>query len=70
MNTNINDLKTFLPIIIPYLIVHFILVIISLRNIYKNKKVKNLNIPIWIIIIIFFQIAGSIAYLIAGRVEE
>lgn len=70
MNTDISKIGEFLPIIVPYILLHFILVLISLRSIYKNKEVKNLSIPIWVAIIILFQVGGSIAYLLVGRVEE
>jgi len=59
----------FLPIILPIILLHLTLVIISILNISKTKKVKHLTIPIWIIIILFLQIFGPICYLFVGRVD-
>lgn len=71
MNTNFDQLKeigidNLLPILIPYFIVTLLLVLISLFDIYKRKNI--LKFPwFWLIIVIIFNLIGSIIYLLLGR---
>ncbi|MFW3609793.1 PLDc N-terminal domain-containing protein [Staphylococcus caprae] len=71
MNTNFDQLKeigidNLLPILIPYFIVTLLLVLISLFDIYKRKNI--LKFPwFWMIIVIIFNLIGSIIYLLLGR---
>lgn len=65
-----NNISESLPIVIPAVLLHLGLAIFSLINLYKHRKVKRLNIPLWIVIILFVQTIGSICYLLLGRVDE
>lgn len=50
----------------PILILQLGLVIYCLVDIRKNG-VRNLNIPAWVVIVLFINMFGAIAYLIFGR---
>jgi len=58
------DTQTMILLVIPIIVIHVILVVINLLNIKKKTRTKFLTKSIWIIIIIFIQIIGSIAYMV------
>ncbi|MGX8796219.1 PLDc N-terminal domain-containing protein [Fusibacter sp. JL298sf-3] len=64
-----TDLKNLLPIVVPFALLHFGLAIFCLVHLYKRKKVRVLNVPIWVLIILLIQTFGSIGYLLFGRVD-
>ena len=60
---NLNYIWLFVPVIV----INLILVIVSLRDLFKNRRVRYGSIVIWILIILFIQIIGPIRYLTIGR---
>ncbi|ADC86955.1 PLDc_N domain-containing protein [Staphylococcus lugdunensis] len=71
MNTDINVLKeidwgTIMPILIPILVLHVVLLIIALIDLYRRRKIVNYPIA-WAIAILLFNTIGPILYLIIGR---
>lgn len=56
-----------LSLLLPLLILQAALDIFALVNMVKNKNVKTLNIPLWILIILIFPTIGAIFYFILGR---
>ncbi|MCZ8534264.1 PLD nuclease N-terminal domain-containing protein [Psychrobacillus psychrodurans] len=74
LHYGINDLKdvdimSFLPIVLPVILVGFILAIVALIDLYKNKKSRN-NVLIWTLIIIFGNTIGPILYFVIGRKDS
>jgi hypothetical protein len=63
------DLMSFLPIILPVILVGFILAMVALIDLYKNKKSRN-NVLIWTLIIIFGNTIGPILYFVIGRKDS
>ncbi|MBC7959968.1 MAG: PLDc N-terminal domain-containing protein [Vallitaleaceae bacterium] len=60
----------YLPLLAPIALIQIILLIVALVHILKNKKVKFLNLPAWIVIIVVFNIVGPILYLTIGKADE
>lgn len=54
----------------PLILLQFAVQIYAIIDVIKRKKTKNLSVPIWIIIIVFGEIVGSLIYFLAGRSEE
>lgn len=54
-------------ILLPIVVVNIILVVVCLRDLFKNGTYKFGNRIFWICIIIFIQIIGPIIYLLFGR---
>lgn len=54
-------------ILLPIVVVNIILVVVSLRDLFKNETYKFGNRIFWICIILFVQIIGPIIYLLFGR---
>jgi len=65
-----ESINTFILASLPIFIIHIILMIFSLRILFKNKKTKILNYQIWVIIIIVINIFGSLAYLLWGKKDD
>ena len=53
-------------LLIPLIILQFGLILYALVDLKKNG-VRNLNLPVWVIIIIAVNLFGPILYLIFGR---
>ncbi len=59
-----------LPFLIPFIIVEFILLFITLRHILTHKNYKHGNRTMWLIItIIGMNFIGPILYFLLGREE-
>jgi len=65
-----NDWGTALLLAIPILIIEIILIVISLVDLSKRKKVQFDNKVIWVVIIVFLNLIGPILYLVWGRHAE
>ena len=73
MNTTTISMEQFielLPIITPILLIQLGLIIFCLRKVLKQTTFKFLNKPVWMMIILFVQLFGPIAYLLLERVEN
>lgn len=62
----INILKIAWPLIV----IQFGLQIYAIIDIVRRQKTRNLSVPLWIIIVVFGEIIGSILYLLFGRAED
>lgn len=60
------EFSEMIKLVAPILILQLGLVIYCLMDIRKNG-VRNLNIPAWVVIVLFINMFGAIAYLILGR---
>jgi len=63
------DLMSFLPIVLPVILVGFILAMVALIDLYRNKSRRN-NVLIWTLIIIFGNTIGPILYFVIGRKDS
>lgn len=71
MNTDISvlfdlDWGAILPLIIPILVLHLILLAVALFDLYRRRDIVNYPI-IWMIVILLLNTLGPILYLIIGR---
>lgn len=62
-----NEISTYLPLIIPIIILNLILIIICGRDIVKSRKFSIGIKIIWFAVILFIQLFGPLAYLLIGR---
>lgn len=70
MNDVVDKLMSMLPLLIPVILLEWGLLITALVHLLKNKKVRNLNIVAWAVIIVIFNIIGPILYFLIGRADE
>lgn len=74
LHYGINDLKDFdlmpfLPIVLPVILVGFLLAMVALIDLYRNKNRRN-NVLIWTLIIIFGNTLGPVLYFVIGRKDS
>lgn len=65
-----ESVMEYLPLLVPIFLVQLILMVTALSNLIKNRKVKVLSVPVWMIIILLVNIIGPTLYFIFGRVDE
>jgi hypothetical protein len=68
MNNGLEIIKLIWPIMVLQLAVQ-VYAIYDLAKLKKGKT-KNLSLIVWLIIIIFGEILGSVIYFLVGRSEE
>ncbi len=59
-----------LTLVWPLILLQLGFQVYALVDLARTKKTKNLTPVIWVLIIIFGEIAGPIAYLLVGKVQE
>lgn len=65
-----GDIELYLPVIIPFVIINLVLVVVSLRHLIKHPKQVRGPIILWVLVIIFIQVLGSVAFLTFGREQR
>jgi len=66
----IMDMVGIIKLVWPLILIQLAVQIYALVDLFRKGKTKNLNLGIWLIIILFGEILGSIIYLLVGRSEE
>ena len=65
-----NEIKEFLPFLIPLVIVQFGLLAYTIRHILTHDTYKRGNRVLWlVIVIIFMNYVGPILYFLLGKEE-
>ncbi len=70
LNTLDSTLTQYLPLLIPIVILELTLMITALVHILKHTTYKVGNRTLWILIVVFINIFGPIAYFVLGRGDE
>lgn len=65
-----EQILTYLPLLIPVLIVQLALAITALVHVVRHPHYRFGNMPVWIIVVLFIQIIGPIVYFVFGKGEE
>lgn len=66
-----DEIKEYLPIIIPIIIAQLILLVITLRHIFTHDNYKRGNRLLWVIVaIVGMEFVGPILYFLLGKEEE
>lgn len=63
------DFMSFIPIILPFIIVGSLLVFIALIDLFRHKNTRE-NVLIWTLIIVFVNTLGPILYFVMGRKDR
>lgn len=67
---SINDIKDYLPFLIPLGVLQLGLMLAALISILKHKKYKTGNRALWLVISLLVSIIGPILYFALGKTEE
>lgn len=62
-----NELNELLPFLIPLILLQLILMITALVMAIRQQTFKYLNKPVWVLIIILFNLIGPILYFVLER---
>lgn len=63
------DFMAYIPIILPFIAVGFLLVLIALIDLYRHRKTRK-NVLVWTLIILLVNTIGPILYFVIGREES
>lgn len=71
MNTDISvlteiDWGTIIPLIVPILVLHLLLLLIALIDLYRRRAIVKYPV-VWAIVIVLLNTLGPILYLTIGR---
>jgi hypothetical protein len=64
-----ENLQPYLPLIAPLVLIQLVLMAAALLDLRRREKTRGPK-WLWILIIIFGEMVGPIAYFAAGRLEE
>lgn len=67
---NFEDIKEYLPLLIPIAVLQLGLMLAALISILKHKKYKTGNRALWLVISLLVSIIGPILYFALGKTEE
>ena len=65
-----EDIKEYLPFLIPIAVLQLGLMLAALISILKHKKYKTGNRALWVILSLFVSIIGPILYFVLGKTDE
>ena len=68
--TSFEDMKEWLPFIIPLAALQLGLMIAALVSIFKHKEYKTGNRALWVVITLLVSIVGPILYFVLGKEED
>ncbi|MBQ2581099.1 MAG: PLDc_N domain-containing protein [Ruminococcus sp.] len=68
--TSFEDLKEYLPFIIPLAVLQLGLMIAALVSIFKHKEYKTGNRALWVVITLLVSMVGPILYFVLGKEED
>ena len=64
-----GQLKEYLPVLLPVLIIGLAMAIIALIHVLKHQNYRFGNKMFWVLVVLLVQIVGPIAYFVFGRGE-
>lgn len=65
-----NTLYEYFPILLPVIIIELILMVTALIHVLRHPNYRFGNRGVWIVIVVFIQIAGPIVYFLFGRGDD
>lgn len=65
-----EDIKEYLPLLIPIAVLQLGLMLAALISILKHKKYKTGNRALWVILSLLVSIIGPILYFVLGKTDE
>ena len=65
-----EEIKAWLPVLIPLIIVQLVLAIFALVHVLRHSHYRFGNRIMWILIVLLVNIIGPIVYFVFGRGED
>lgn len=70
MQTNWAFFGTYWPFLVPLIILEFGLMITAVVHVLRHPHYRIGNRALWLVVVIFIQIIGPIAYFVFGREDQ
>lgn len=70
MKEVVNQFIEYWPFLVPMLVIQVTLVLVALIHIFRHNTYRIGNRTLWVVIVVVFQLLGSIVYLTVGREQE
>lgn len=67
---NFEDIKEYLPFIIPLAILQLTLMVTSLVSVFRHKNYKKGNRIVWVILCAVLSIIGPVLYFAIGKEDS
>jgi len=64
-----DSIRTYLPFLIPILVIELGLIIAALIDLFRRERTRGPK-WVWLLIILFISLFGPILYFILGRADE
>lgn len=64
-----EQIRAYLPLLIPLLLIQLTLMIFALLDIARREKLRGPK-WVWVVVVIFVNIIGPVVYFVLGREEE
>lgn len=68
-HTVMDTLRELLPFLIPIILLQLALIVVALLDLARRPKVNGPR-WLWVVVIIFINFIGPVAYFLVGRQEE
>ncbi len=68
-HTAMDTLRELLPFLIPIILLQLALIVVALLDLARRPKVNGPR-WLWVVVIIFINFIGPVAYFLVGRQEE
>lgn len=63
-------LREYLPVLLPLILIELGLALTALIHVLRHRHYKCGNRALWVIVVLFVQIIGPVAYFVFGREES
>lgn len=70
MGDSLNQIKDFLPFLVPVMLLQVVLLVIALVDIVRRQAVTGGSKLLWILIVCLVNVIGPVVYLAVGRKEK
>lgn len=64
-----NEIKEYLPLLAPILLIQLLLIVAALYDLTRRHTTRGPK-WVWVLIILFINLIGPIAYFVVGREDE
>lgn len=70
MHMNLDQVREYLPFLIPLIVVELVLLVYALRHILTHRNYRIGNRTMWVLVSILVQIIGPVLYFVIGKEKD
>lgn len=65
-----DQLLQYLPFLLPVLAIQIVMMVIALVHIFKHTRYRRGNRVLWVLVVVFLELAGPVLYFALGKDDE